>query len=99
MVESASGGPQLGAGNLQSMKYQSLNGVNAVEPNKKAFTLIELIIVIFIIGMASAVVGGSLYRNMDDIRLKTAAKEMVAILRYARSRSVAEKKFIRLLRM
>ena len=63
-----------------------------MEPNKKAFTLIELIIVIFIIGMASAVVGGSLYRNMDDIRLKTAAKEMAATLRYARSRSVAEKK-------
>jgi general secretion pathway protein H len=63
-----------------------------VEPNKKGFTLIELIIVIFIIGMASAVVGGSIYRSMDDIRLKTAAKEMAATLRYARSRSVAEKK-------
>ena len=74
------------------LKYQSLKGVDTVEPNKKAFTLIELIIVIFIIGMASAVVGGSLYRNMDDIRLKTAAKEMAATRRYARSRSVAEKK-------
>ncbi|MBU2623577.1 MAG: GspH/FimT family pseudopilin [Proteobacteria bacterium] len=63
-----------------------------MEPNKKAFTLIELIVVIFIIGLASAVVGGSLYRNMDDIRLKTAAKEIAATLRYARSRSVAEKK-------
>lgn len=61
-------------------------------PNKKAFTLIELIMVLFIIGMATAIVGGSLYRNMDGIRLKTAAKEMAATMRYARSRSVAEKK-------
>jgi general secretion pathway protein H len=63
-----------------------------VGPNNKAFTLIELIIVVFIIGMASAVAGGSIYRSMDDIRLKTTVKEMAATLRYARSRAVAEKK-------
>ncbi|MBU1053887.1 MAG: prepilin-type N-terminal cleavage/methylation domain-containing protein [Proteobacteria bacterium] len=64
----------------------------ALKSDKKAFTLIELIIVLFIIGIASALVGGTLYRNIDDLHLKTAAKEMAASLRYTRSKAIAEKK-------
>ncbi len=60
--------------------------------NIKGFTLIELIIVLVIIGIGSAVVTAVLYRNMDDIYLKTAAKEISTSLRYARSHAVAEKR-------
>lgn len=59
---------------------------------RKGFTLIELVLVLFIIGIASALAVGILYRSMDNIRLKTAAKELSASLRYARSHAVAEKK-------
>lgn len=59
--------------------------------DKKAFTLIELIIVLFIIGIVSTLVGGTFYRSIDNVRLKTAAKEMAASLRYIRSKAIAEK--------
>jgi type II secretion system protein H len=57
----------------------------------KGFTLIELVLVLFIIGIASALAVGLLYRSMDNVRLKTAAKELSASLRYARSHAVTEK--------
>ncbi|MBI5212968.1 MAG: GspH/FimT family pseudopilin [Nitrospirae bacterium] len=60
--------------------------------NKNGFTLIELVLVLVIIGIGSAVVVAVLYRSMDDIYLKTAAKEISTSLRYARSHAVAEKK-------
>lgn len=59
---------------------------------KKGFTLLELLIVLTIIGVASAIVGVSLYRSLDDIRLKGSAKEIAAALRYARVQAVVEKR-------
>ena len=59
---------------------------------RKGFTLIELVLVLFIIGIASALAVGILYKSMDNVRLKTSAKELSATLRYARSHAVAEKK-------
>ena len=59
---------------------------------RKGFTLIELVLVLFIIGVASALAVGLLYRSMDNVRLKTSAKELSVTLRYARSHAVAEKK-------
>ena len=43
---------------------------------RKGFTLIELVLVLFIIGVASALAVGLLYRSMDNVRLKTSAKEL-----------------------
>lgn len=60
--------------------------------DNRGFTLIELVVVLFIIGIASALVGVVLYRGMDETRLKTTAKEVSASLRYARAQAVAEKK-------
>lgn len=59
---------------------------------RNGFTLIELVLVLFIIGIASALAVGILYRSMDNIRLKTAAKDISASLRYARSHAVAGEK-------
>lgn len=59
---------------------------------RNGFTLIELVLVLFIIGIAYALAVGILYRSMDNIRLKTAAKDISASLRYARSHAVAGKK-------
>lgn len=59
---------------------------------RNGFTLIELVLVLFVIGIASALAVGILYRSMDNIRLKTSAKDVSASLRYARSQAVAEKK-------
>jgi general secretion pathway protein H len=59
---------------------------------RNGFTLIELILVLFVIGLGSAIVVSILYRSMDDIYLRTAAKEIATSLRYARNHAVAEKK-------
>ncbi len=63
-----------------------------LKSGRNGFTLIELVLVLFVIGIASALAVGILYRSMDNIRLKTSAKELSASLRYARSHAVAEKK-------
>ncbi len=56
------------------------------------FTLVELVIVLFIIGIASAVVGIVLVGSLDSANLKTSAREVASTLRYARSHAVSEKK-------
>lgn len=57
---------------------------------QKGFTLIELIIVLVIIGIASGLIG--LYIGSNRLELRTFAKEMAATLRYARNHAVSEKK-------
>lgn len=59
---------------------------------KDGFTLIELIIVMLIIGIASGFVGVLVHRGSSSRELNKFTKEVSATLRYARSRAVAEKK-------
>jgi type II secretion system protein H len=56
------------------------------------FTLIELIIVLFIMGISAGLVGIAINRSSGNHQLKTFAKEVSAVLRYARSHAVTEKK-------
>lgn len=58
----------------------------------RGVTLIELIIVLFIIGIASGLVGVLIYRGTSDLELSTFTKDVSATLRYARSHAIAEKK-------
>jgi len=57
----------------------------------KAFTLLELLIVMVIITMVFAFVGPRLAGSLTKLNSKTAAKKIAASLRYARSRAVSEK--------
>lgn len=56
------------------------------------FTLIEVIIVLFIIGIASGLVGVWINRGAGNLEIRKFTKEVSATLRYARTRSVSEKK-------
>ena len=56
------------------------------------FTLIELIIVLLIIGVSASIVGVAINRSSGNHQLKTFAREVSAVLRYARSQAVAEKR-------
>jgi type II secretion system protein H len=56
------------------------------------FTLIELIIVLLIIGISASIVGIAINRSSGNHQLKTFAREVSAVLRYARSQAVAEKR-------
>jgi len=57
----------------------------------KGFTLLELIIVLIIIGIASALVVPRLVGGMGSLDVRTAAGKVAASLRYARSQAVSQK--------
>ena len=59
--------------------------------NHRGFTLLELIVVLVIIGLMSALVVPKLAGPMSNLDLKTASKKISASLRYARSRAASEK--------
>lgn len=56
------------------------------------FTLIELIIVLIVLAVASGLVGILVNRGSGSFEMKSLSKHMATTLRYARSRAIAEKK-------
>ncbi|MCP4689939.1 MAG: prepilin-type N-terminal cleavage/methylation domain-containing protein [Desulfobacterales bacterium] len=62
---------------------------------ENGFTLLELLVVMLIVGLASAFVAPRLIDSMTGLSLKTEAKKIAASLRDARSRAASEKKTIR----
>ncbi|MDX9715689.1 MAG: GspH/FimT family pseudopilin [Dissulfurispiraceae bacterium] len=58
---------------------------------KDGFTIIELVIVLFIIGLASAVAAVAFTQGLDAVKLKASAKEVAATLRHAREQAVSQK--------
>jgi len=60
-------------------------------PNHGGFTLLELIVVLIIISLMSAVVVPRLVGPMSNLDLKTASKNISSSLRYVRSHAASEK--------
>ena len=58
---------------------------------RSGFTLLELIVVLVIIGLMSALIAPRLKGPMGRLDLRTAAKNISSALRYARSQAAAEK--------
>jgi len=54
------------------------------------FTLLELLVVLVLIGLLTALVFPSMGRGMAMLRLKTSSREIAATLRLARSKAIAE---------
>ena len=66
---------------------------NTVVPHiVKGFTLLELLVVLVIISLMSALVVPKIAGSMVNLKLKTASKRVSAALRYARSNAVSEKR-------
>lgn len=60
-------------------------------PDTGGFTLLELIVVLVIIGIASALVVPRLVGGMGSLDVKAASGKVAASLRYARSQAVSQK--------
>jgi general secretion pathway protein H len=74
------------------ISYNDANGLFFMRRrNHRGFTLLELIVVLIIISLMSALVVPKLTGPMSNLDLKTAAKKISASLRYARSRAASEK--------
>ena len=56
--------------------------------NNFGFTLVELLVVLAVLALALAVVSPSLTGAIDSVRFKSAQRDLVSALRYARSRAV-----------
>ncbi len=56
------------------------------------YSLIELIVVLVLIGLLTAIVTPFTISTINKIRLKTSAKEIATSLRYARSNAITSKK-------
>ena len=58
-------------------------------PSRAAgFTLLELVVVLFILTMAAALVGPAFGRSFGQLRLKAAARELAALCRFARTQAI-----------
>jgi general secretion pathway protein H len=65
--------------------------------NDKGFTLLELMIVLAIIGVAVVLIAPTVTGSLTNLRLKTATKQLSTVLRYARSKAVSSKSIIRVI--
>ena len=62
------------------------------DPERDGFTLLELIIVLFLIGIIAGLTGLYIGKDTGSLELKKFSKEVSAVMRYARSHAVSEKK-------
>ncbi len=62
--------------------------------NRSGFSLIEMVTVVLIIGILSAVAVPKIYDSMDSYRLKLAAETIAADLKYARQQAISRSQSI-----
>ncbi len=68
------------------------NGRRRPEPGGGGgFSLVELLVVLVLAGLLVSLVGGSVIRNLDAVKVRRAGKEMMTALRYTRGRAVVSR--------
>ena len=62
---------------------------NSKRSPEVGFTLIELTVVLFILAMATALVGPGLKRSFGQLQLRAAARDVAALCRFARTQAIS----------
>lgn len=78
---------------LKKACHSAIGGAASGEKHSafsRAFTLIEVLLVIVVIGIASAIAMPAFVRSMQGQRLSTAARTLTTVARYARSMAVLQ---------
>lgn len=78
----------------EKVKTHAICNLQFISCNSRCagFTLIEIIIVLFIIGIASGLIGIAMTKSSGGLEVRKFTKEISAVLRHARTRAVSEKK-------
>jgi type II secretion system protein H len=64
--------------------------VQRLKENHEGFTLVELLVVMLLVGLLTALAFPSLTRGISTLKLRTSSREIAATLRLARSKAIAE---------
>ncbi len=73
---------------VEIKKPVHLHGVPVALHQNKGFTLLELIVVLFIVVLGFSAIGINLSSGNDSAELKVAARDIVSALRYARGQAL-----------
>ena len=65
--------------------------------SKKGFSLLELIVVLMLLGLAVGVVMPSFSRGLKGLELETAGRDLITRMRHARSQAIAKQKVFRII--
>ncbi|MDX1568903.1 MAG: GspH/FimT family protein [Xanthomonadales bacterium] len=58
---------------------------------QSGFSLVEILAVLVVVGLLFGLVGGSLYRSMDAVKIRRAGKEVVNALRHTRAQAIVKR--------
>lgn len=64
-------------------------------PNRRGFTLVEMMVIIVIVGLMAAIATPGIFRYVQSNRLQTTVDRMAADMQYARSLSIANGQILR----
>lgn len=77
--------------NQAAFVKSSGNSGHSCKMRANGFTLVELMVVIIIVGLALALVGTSISRSVSSAEMRTAARKLAASLRYTRTHAILAK--------
>jgi len=64
-------------------------------PKSAGFSLLELIIVLILLGMASVLVAPSFTGGLSGLQLETSTRDVITLMRHARSQAIARQQVFR----